>query len=144
MIAACAIPENRAQLLRYVYTKHIKLYRTCFPQVIEHRERLVGSLQRHIETFQAREVDFLAQIDQLGQTALQRSQSNQQLQTQLQQTQAASATIQAELENTRSTLERSQTTLEHSQATIKAMESSKFWQIRQFWMRCKRVLIKGG
>ena len=48
--------------------------------------------------------------------------------------------IKIELERSQSQLYQTQIELERSQNMIKAMESSKFWKIRQYWFRIKELL----
>ena len=66
------------------------------------------------------------------QSELERSQS--QLQSQLQHTQS-------ELERSQSQLQHTQSELERSQNNILAMESSKFWKLRQLWFKAKKILL---
>jgi hypothetical protein len=47
---------------------------------------------------------------------------------------------QSQLQQIQSQLSQTQIELERSQNMIKAMESSKFWKIRQYWFRIKELL----
>lgn len=128
MAATCSRPENLSQLLRYIYTKHARLYITRFPQILEEREIRIGKLQEHIGNLDAYQKQLLNQIGELEQTISQQQESTQHLQTQLKQQQESNQHLQIQLH--------------HKQAEIAAMESSKFWKLRQIWMNFNRFLLK--
>ena len=72
------------------------------------------------------------------------------VQTQLQHTQSELDAAQTQLQHTQSELDAAQTQLQHTlvkldtfQSTVTAMQSSKFWKLRQVWMRLKRLVLKG-
>ena len=76
------------------------------------------------------------------QSELERSQS------QLQHTQSELGRSQSQLQHTQSELERSQSQLQHTQSELErsqnnilAMESSKFWKLRQLWFKAKKILL---
>lgn len=68
----------------------------------------------------------------------------QQLQTQLEQQQAKSQQLQGKLNQVRERSQKRQQNLqvklEQTQAVIQAMESSKFWQLRTYWLKLKNLL----
>ncbi|NER79466.1 MAG: chromosome partitioning protein ParA [Leptolyngbya sp. SIO1D8] len=78
---------------------------------------------------------------QQTQTELQQTQTElQQTQTELQQTQTELQQTQTELQQTQTELQQTQTQLHYEQELVTAMESSKFWKIRQVWKRAKSMI----
>jgi peptidoglycan hydrolase CwlO-like protein len=63
----------------------------------------------------------------------------QQVYCQLQAEQQKSENLWAELAESKQELKQSQQNLERLQHQIAAMESSKFWQLRQEWFKLKRI-----
>ncbi|BAZ68733.1 MAG: class I SAM-dependent methyltransferase [Pelatocladus maniniholoensis HA4357-MV3] len=62
-------------------------------------------------------------------------------QTQLEQSQSQLQEIQQQWQNTQTQLHQAHTAWEHCQNIIKAMESSKFWKLRQAWFKLKKAFI---
>jgi len=90
-----------------------------------------------IETELGRSQSHLQQTQlelERSQIELERSQSH------LQQTQLKLERSQIELERSQSHLQQTQLKLERSQERIRAMESSKFWKLRDNWFRLKKKL----
>ena len=84
------------------------------------------------------------QQSQLGlqqtQSELQQTQSElQQTQSELQQTQSDLLQNQTELQQTQSELNQEKTKSQYLVQTIQAMETSKFWKIRNTWVQLKRL-----
>jgi hypothetical protein len=77
---------------------------------------------------------IISQIDRQINGSLQELRSVSQI---LQQTQSQLEQTQSQLEQTQSQLEQK---LEQANDRIKAMESSKFWQLRKAWFRLKSVM----
>ena len=81
---------------------------------------------------------------QLTQTEAQLQQSQSQLtqtETRIAETEAQLQQSQSQLTQTETQLQQSQSKLKRLQTLIVAMESSKFWQIRKFWLSLKQVFI---
>jgi glycosyltransferase involved in cell wall biosynthesis len=122
MAIACSFPENRGRLMHYICLKHASLYVTRFPQIIRDREEQIGNLWTHIGTVETQCSNLLEQIQKLEPTVSAQSKLSDRLQLQLEQTQAE---------------------LEAAQDIITAMKDSKFWKLRQVWMRFKRLVSEG-
>ncbi|MCW5314789.1 methyltransferase domain-containing protein [Nostoc sp. KVJ3] len=85
-----------------------------------------------------RNVETQSQLQQT-QSQLQQTQSQlQQTQSQLQQTQSQLQQTQSQLQQTQSQLQQTQSQLQQTEERIAAIESSKFWKIRQAWFRIKQ------
>ncbi len=65
----------------------------------------------------------------------------EQTKNQLQQSQSQLQEIQQQWENTQTQLHQAHTAWEYCQNIIKAMESSKFWKLRQTWFQIKKLLF---
>ncbi|RAM51849.1 MAG: methyltransferase [Hapalosiphonaceae cyanobacterium JJU2] len=65
----------------------------------------------------------------------------EQTKNQLQQSQSQLQEIQQQWENTQTQLRQAHTAWEYCQNIIKAMESSKFWKLRQTWFQIKKPFI---
>ncbi len=124
MVTQCALPENRGRLLKYICTKHASLYHTNFAQMIGDRELRIGILEEHSN-------NLIKQKDGLEKALEQTRTQLEQIQTQFQQTQT-------QLEQTQTQFQQTQTQLEQTQQRNAAMESSKFWKLRQTWFRLKQ------
>ncbi len=104
-------------------------------------------IQVEFEQSQSELQQIQAEFEQ-SQLQLQQTQAEfEQSQLQLQQTQAEFEQSEFQLQQTQTELEQSQlqqqqiqTELDSSQKMITAMESSKFWKIRQFWFILKRMI----
>jgi glycosyltransferase involved in cell wall biosynthesis len=118
-------------------------------------EQLDGQLQQANAEFQMQLERSQSQVQQLDgqlqqtnaefQTQLKRSQAQlQQLDGQLQQAnaefQAQLERSQAQLQETQAQLQQTQAELEDSRTIIQAMESSKFWKVRDAWLRLKNII----
>ncbi|WP_083888273.1 glycosyltransferase [Pleurocapsa sp. PCC 7327] len=95
--------------------------------------------QTQVELEQAR--------SQLQQTQTESKQAQLQLQLQLQQTQVELEQARSQLQQTqvnleqmRSQLQRTRIQLEQSQTTVRAMQTSKFWQLRSRWFALRHAL----
>jgi uncharacterized protein HemX len=64
------------------------------------------------------------------------------LQNKLHQTEYYAQQYQSELDHSKSQLERLQSQLKQTQQCVKAMESSKFWKMRNVWFKLKGLIIK--
>ena len=111
-------------------------------------QELDGQLQQANTEFQIQLKRLQAQVQELDeqlqqantqfQIQLERSQAQlQQLDGQLQQ---ANAEFQIQLERLQVQLQQTQTELEHSRTIIQGMESSKFWKVRNVWLRLKQLI----
>jgi len=116
MVQTCKLPENQKRLVHYIASKHPDLYLPRYAEVIAEKE---------FATFQS-----IAEVDSLR--------------SKLQQALLASAQSQSQLSQAHAELERSQQQLHQTQAELaqvhqrlQAMESSKFWQLRNLWHRLK-------
>jgi glycosyltransferase involved in cell wall biosynthesis/ubiquinone/menaquinone biosynthesis C-methylase UbiE len=79
---------------------------------------------------------------QQTQSELERSQSQlQHTQNELERSHSQLQHTQNELERSQSQLQQTQSELERSQNNILAMESSKFWKLRQLWFKAKKILL---
>jgi SAM-dependent methyltransferase len=91
---------------------------------------------------------YLEILTERGQTELyrfqlQRSQCDlANLQNKLHQTEYYAQQYQSELDHSKSQLERLQSQLQQTQQCVKAMESSKFWKMRNVWFKLKGLIIK--
>ena len=109
--------------------------------------------QQQLQQSQSTQEHLQQQLRQADATQeqLQQSQSQQKyIQKQLQQSQSIQEQLQQQLQQSQSTqeqlqqqLQQSQSTQEQLQTLITAMESSKFWQIRQFWLKFKQIIDRG-
>jgi len=131
MITACGLSQNRSRLLKYIYTKHAGLYSTSFAEIISDRELRIGSLEEHSNNL-ARRRDELEKALAQTQTEL------QQTQTEFQQTRTELLQTQTEFQQTRTEFQRTQTELQQAQQKNIAIESSKFWKLRNAWFRLKQ------
>ena len=140
MAAKCDLPENRRRLLKYICTKHARLYRTSFPEMISDRELRIGQLEEHsnrlvkqkdeLELALAQAEAHLEQIQaELGKSQVQLHQGQRELEGK-----------QTELEQTQVQLQRKQMALEEAQQRVLVMESSRFWKLRKVWLQLKQLL----
>lgn len=107
---------------------------------LENKELMIES-----QHFNERYLEILTERGQteLYRFQLQRSQSDlANLQSKLHQTEYYAQQYQSELDNSKSQIERLQSQLQQTQQCIKAMESSKFWKMRNAWFKLKGLIIK--
>jgi len=71
------------------------------------------------------------------------SQQLKQLTTEMQAAQAERQQVEAQLQATQAQLAQAQVDLTHWQSTVAAMESNRFWQMRNAWVRLKKQLNLG-
>ena len=149
MVTQCALPENRSRLVKYLCTKHAKLYRTNFVQMVGDRELQIGNLQAHSEDL-TQQRDALGQQLEQSRTQLRQTQKQfQQTQKQFQQTQRYVQQAQGELKRTQHQLsqtqhqlKQTQQVLEQANAILQWMETSKFWKLRLAFLQLRRRLLR--
>ncbi|KZL48588.1 methyltransferase [Nodularia spumigena CENA596] len=137
------------------------LLNTRYRQVLVERDVIQSQLQQtqaELERSQSQLQQTQAELER-SQSQLQQTQAElERSQCQLQQTQAELEEIRSrsqhipaeievglqpsveEVETLKLQLQNTQTELERSQHIITAMESSKFWQIRQTWFQFKKII----
>jgi ubiquinone/menaquinone biosynthesis C-methylase UbiE len=172
-IAVCSDEDRTGeQIVDSLYIDESDDIFKSFENSWHQQEKALSYTQSQLEYFQSQqqtELEGLQSQLQQAQTELEGSQSQlQQTQTelegsqsqlqqtqaelersqsQLQQTQAELERSQSQLQQTQAELERSQsqpTELEYMQNRIKAMETSKFWQMRKVWFRFRQIIgLKG-
>jgi glycosyltransferase involved in cell wall biosynthesis len=109
MVQTCKQPDNQKRLVHYICAKHIDLYTPRLAEIIADKEFV--AFERMVE------LDSLRLELQRTQEELERSRDRQQ------QTEGNLQAIASEVV--------------HLKATIEAMETSKFWQLRQVWFKIK-------
>jgi glycosyltransferase involved in cell wall biosynthesis len=123
--------DQRIESYAQLFHNHPKLY-----------TENIDVLFRAYLTCQANEHQYSVQTVHLTGELHQTQAYLHQTQADLHQTQAELGTIQTQLHQTQVQLQQSQMDLETAQVMISAMESSKFWKLRQIWMHFKRFLSK--
>jgi hypothetical protein len=109
--------------------------------------KISNNYKKELEPSQSQLQQTQAELER-SQSQLQQTQAElERSQSQLQQTQAELERSQSQLQQTQAELERSKSQLQQTLAEreylteyIKAMESSKFWKLRNFWFQLKGVL----
>ncbi|MCW5314788.1 hypothetical protein GTQ43_13530 [Nostoc sp. KVJ3] len=102
--------------------------------------KLLQQTQSQLQQTQSQLQQTQSQLQQT-QSQLQQTQSQlQQTQSQLQQTQSQLQQTQSQLQQTQSQLQQTQSQLQQTEQRIAAMESSKFWKMRQAWFRIKQIV----
>ena len=105
----------------------------------EAQSQLESLLQQTQTQLQQKQTEFIEAQFQLQQANLQEKQTEfLKAQSQLQQTHLQQK--QTEFLEVQSQLQQTQTELLHLRTTIKAMETSKFWQVRAIWFKFRRVI----
>lgn len=163
MVATCDLPENRSRLFKYICTKHAKLYRTAFAQMVGDREVQVGNLQVHCANLTRQQEALESQLkeaqrqlqqaqNQIEQTQHQVEQTEyqveqarnqtQQIQNQFQHTQRYLQETQSELQRLQPQLQQTQQMLEYSNAIRQWMETSKFWKLRLAMLKLRQRVLR--
>ncbi len=130
----------------YKLTKNTDITNSEFIQQTQSElERLQAQLQESqsgLKQLQAQLQESQFGLKQL-QAQLQESQFGlERLQAQLQESQSELARSQAQFQQPQSELARSQAQLQQSEQCLRAMESSKFWKLRNAWFKLKGLTIK--
>ncbi|XGV98058.1 MAG: glycosyltransferase [Leptolyngbya sp. BL-A-14] len=142
MVATCDLPENRSRLLKYICTKHAKLYRTAFAQMVGDRELQVGNLQVHCNNLTRHRDDLAGQLERAHAQLKQAHNQLQQTQNQFHHTQHCFQEAQNELQRLTPQLQHTQRLLEHSNTILQWMETSKFWKLRLAFLKAKRLALR--
>jgi len=126
MVARCKQPENQQKLVRYLCQKHQALYAQFLPDLLAEKEFLWFREQERTESLRQR---------------------LQMLETRLEKVERAFAQSEAERAAAQLAVDRLQVEVTYTRAEaeqwrerVRAMESSKFWRLRQLWFWLKRRL----
>jgi glycosyltransferase involved in cell wall biosynthesis len=131
------IPTGSADWFNFYYEKAFAIYPTS--DRLKHLKLQQDFNQNQAELFQAR--DKINQIQyRLDRTLDQLNDSQQQFQDERQQSQQKLQQFQHALQQSQHELQLSQVEAAHLRETIAAMESSKFWQIRNQWVHLNQQL----
>ena len=107
-------------------------------------ERSQVQLQQLDRQLQQNQVEFQAELErsqvQLQQLDRQLQQSQVEFQAELERSLAQRQEIQAQRQETQAQLQQTQAELEDSRMIIQGMESSKFWKVRNVWLRLQQII----
>jgi glycosyltransferase involved in cell wall biosynthesis len=109
MVQTCKQPINQKRLVHYICAKHIDLYTPRLADIIADKEFV--AFERIVE------------LDNL---CLELQRTKEELERSLDRQQKTGENLQAIADE-----------VEHLKSTIEAMETSKFWQMRQMWFKLK-------
>ena len=128
--------EQEASTLQFVVR--------AFPQSLEGKYAALAEKYAALAEKHAKAVVQNAQLEaQLQSTQIELERSRLHEQPQLEQTQSQLEQTQSQLEQTQSQLQKIELELGQTHTLVVTMESSKFWKLRQVWMRFKRLVFKG-
>ncbi len=115
----------------------LKQTKTKFDKVCFELEQTQINQEKSQQLLEQTQTELESSQQQLQQTQINQEKS----QLVLLQTQTELNNSQQQLKQTQIELENSQLQLQQVQLEVCAMKSSKFWQLRRLWFKCKRLLI---
>lgn len=139
--------DSRNHNIQMQFEQHVECYTQLFRNHMKLYADNIDILFRRYMTSHANEHQYRAQIAYLTEELQQTQVQFQQIQVQLQQTQAQLQQAQAQLQQAQAQAHQIQAQLERTheeavtaQVTIAAMESSKFWKLRNAWLSFKNAI----